>query len=69
MYHEILLEKGNLERTAFEGPNAKAGESKAARRLLRELIPQYRQVVPMEVQQCLAIDLDKLERRCRLYGP
>lgn len=65
LYHEILIEQSNLKRTECEGPNAISTERMAAERLLTELIPRYREIVPQEIQNHLNIDLRRLENMCR----
>lgn len=67
VYHELLVEQANLTRTEVEGPNAVHAEVRAARRLLVELLPRYRHIVPPEVQRYLDVDLDGLEEICRPY--
>ena len=64
-YHELLVKQENLNRVEFEGPNAREGESIAAKRLLFELIPHYRKITPPEVQNYLNLNLVGLEERCR----
>ncbi|MCP6719616.1 MAG: hypothetical protein KJI71_05370 [Patescibacteria group bacterium] len=65
IYHAIQVEQANLNRTDYEGPNAREGESIAAKRLLFELIPHYRKITPPEVQDYLNLDLAGLEKTCR----
>ena len=65
IYHAIQVEQANLNSTESGGPNAVAGEFKAAERLLCELIPHYRKITPSEVQDYLNLDLAGLEKTCR----
>lgn len=67
VYHELLVERANLNRADVEGPNAIHAETRAARRLLTELLPRYRHIVPPEVQRYLDVDLDGLEKICGAY--
>lgn len=67
IYARILAEQADLDRLHLEGPNAFAIGAGAAQRLVDSTIPQYKLIVPQEVQLQLRIDLDVLERRCQDY--
>ena len=67
IYAKILAEQADLDRLNVEGPNAFEIGAGAAHRLMDSTIPQYKVIVPLDVQRQLGIDLDVLERRCQDY--
>ena len=67
IYHEILVGQANLSRTNHEGPNSINIEKRIAVELIQKTIPEYKEMIPTEVQRLLGVDIKKLEKRCSSY--
>ena len=64
---KLQKELSNFGRTETEGPNAIGFGKRAAKKILEDIIPRYREIVPREDQDILGVNLNELEKRCKLY--